>query len=185
RRSALSAPARYDFCMNENASAYRAALAAATSHALQHIAPEHDLPVAPSVALEDIRHRLDVPLTDAGADPVVVLDELVQAVEGGISRTTSGRFFGWVIGGALPAALAADWMTSAWDQNAGMYAASPAAAVVEEVAGNWLKDLLNIPASASFAFVTGCQMAHVTCLAVARHALLGWRGWDLNQEGLS
>jgi len=152
--------------MNENA--YRGALAAATEHALQHVAPEHDLPVAPSVALEDIRQRLDVPLGDAGNDAVEVLDDLVKAVEGGIARTTSGRFFGWVIGGALPAALAADWMTSAWDQNAAMYAASPAASVVEEVAGRWLKELLNLPASASFAFVTGCQMAHVTCLAVAR-----------------
>jgi len=171
--------------MNENASAYRNALQAATNYALEHIAPRHELPVAPTVALEDIRRRLDVPLGEGGTDPVAVLDELVKAVEGGIARTTSGRFFGWVIGGALPAALAADWMTSAWDQNAAMYAASPAAAVVEEIAGRWLKELLNVPASASFAFVTGCQMAHVTCLAVARHALLASRGWDHNQEGLS
>src|ERR1700748_584422 len=125
--------------MTKKDDAYRAALQAAASYALEHVAPEHDLPVAPSVSLEDIRQRLDVPLTDAGTDPVAVIDELVQAVESGLSRTTSGRFFGWVIGGALPAALAADWMTSAWDQNAGMYAASPAAAVVEEAAGIWLK----------------------------------------------
>ena len=171
--------------MNENASAYRAALQAATSYALEHLAPRHDLPVAPSVSLEDIRQRLDVPLGDAGTDASAVVDELVKAVEGGIARTTSGRFFGWVIGGALPAALAADWMTSTWDQNAAMYAASPAAAVIEEIAGRWLKELLNIPASASFAFVTGCQMAHVTCLAVARHALLAARGWDVSHEGLS
>jgi len=171
--------------MNETAKAYRDALTAATSHALQHVAAEHDLPVAPTVSLEEIRHRLDVPLTDAGTDPVAVLDELVRAVEGGLARTTSGRFFGWVIGGALPAALAADWMTSAWDQNAGMYAASPAAAVVEEIAGRWLKEMLNLPATASFAFVTGCQMAHFTCLAVARHALLAARGWDVSKEGLS
>lgn len=171
--------------MNENASAYRAALQAATSYALEHLAPRHDLPVAPSVSLEDIRQRLDVPLGDAGTDASAVVDELVKAVEGGIARTTSGRFFGWVIGGALPAALAADWMTSTWDQNAAMYAASPAAAVVEEIAGRWLKELLNLPASASFAFVTGCQMAHVTCLAVARYAVLKARGWDVSQEGLS
>src|SRR5262249_29156125 len=81
--------------------------------------------------------------------------------------------------------LAADWLTSAWDQNAGMYACAPAAAVVEEVAGEWLKDLLGLPATASFGLVTGCQMAHVTCLAAARHALLARQGWDVEMEGLA
>ena len=92
--------------------------------------------------------------------------------EGGIIDSAGGRFFGWVIGGSLPAALAADWMTSTWDQNAGLYACAPAAAVVEETAGRWLKELLHLPAGASFALVTGCQMAHATCLAAARHAVL-------------
>jgi glutamate/tyrosine decarboxylase-like PLP-dependent enzyme len=175
----------YDFCMNENASAFQSALNAAMGHALEHLSPQEELPVAPSVALEDLRGQLDLPLGDAGMDPVVVLDELVEAVRGGIADTSGGRFFGWVIGGALPAALAADWMTSVWDQNAAMYAASPAAAVVEETAGRWLKEVLRLPASASFAFVTGCQMAHVTCLAVARYAVLAARGWDVRQEGLA
>jgi glutamate/tyrosine decarboxylase-like PLP-dependent enzyme len=168
--------------MNENA--FHASLAAATRHALEHL-DHDDLPVAPNVALADIRQRLNVPLGDAGTDAVEVINELVKAVEGGLARTTSGRFFGWVIGGALPAALAADWLTSAWDQNAGIHATSPAASVVEEIAGKWLKEILNIPASASFAFVTGCQMAHVTCLAVARTAVLAARGWDVQQEGLA
>ena len=88
------------------------------------------------------------------------------------------------MGGSLPAALAADWLTSAWDQNAGIYAAGPAAAVVEEVAGQWLKDMLGLPAHASFAFVTGCQMAHATCLAAARHALLARHGWNVERQGL-
>jgi glutamate/tyrosine decarboxylase-like PLP-dependent enzyme len=184
-RSAFVARGAYDFCMNENASAFQSALTAAMGHALQYLSPDEDLPVAPAVALKDLRERLDLPLGDAGIDAVEVLGELVEAVRGGIARTTSGRFFGWVIGGALPAALAADWMTSAWDQNAAMYAASPAAAVVEETAGRWLKDLLRLPETASFAFVTGCQMAHVTCLAVARNALLARRGWDVVQDGLS
>ena len=90
-----------------------------------------------------------------------------------------------MIGGALPAALAADWLTSTWDQNAGLVVGGPAAAVVEEVAGEWLKDLLRIPASASFAFVTGCQMAHVTCLAAARHEVLERVGWDVERDGLA
>ncbi len=84
----------------------------------------------------------------------------------------------------MPSALAADWLTSTWDQNAALYACSPAAAVVEEVAGAWLKDLLGLPDHASFALVTGCMMAHVTCLAAARHALLDRRGWDVERQGL-
>jgi glutamate/tyrosine decarboxylase-like PLP-dependent enzyme len=84
----------------------------------------------------------------------------------------------------LPAALAADWLTAAWDQNATLYACGPAAAVVEEVAGGWLKELLGLPPRASFAFTSGCQMAHVTCLAAARHALLADAGWDVERRGL-
>lgn len=79
----------------------------------------------------------------------------------------------------MPAALAADWLTSTWNQNAATYAAGPAAAVVEEAVGTWLKDILALPAHASFAFVTGCQMAHVTCLAAARHVLQAKQGWNV------
>ncbi len=171
--------------MNENASDFAPVLNAALRHALAHVAPHENSPIAPTVAIDDLRRRLDLPLGDFGLDPVQVLEELVAATRDGLSRTTSGRFFGWVIGGALPAALAADWMTSAWDQNAAMCAASPAASVVEETAGRWLKEVLRLPSPASFAFVTGCQMAHVTCLAVARHAVLKARGWDVRQDGLA
>jgi glutamate/tyrosine decarboxylase-like PLP-dependent enzyme len=90
-----------------------------------------------------------------------------------------------VIGGSLSSALAADWLTSAWDQNAGLYACGPAAAVVEEVAGEWLKSLFDLPREAGFALVTGCQMAHVTCLAAARHAVLARCGWDVERDGLA
>ena len=89
-----------------------------------------------------------------------------------------------MIGGALPAAVAADWLASAWQQNAALYACAPAAAVVEETVGRWLKDILGLPQHASFALVTGCQMAHVTCLAAARHALLKRHGWDVESQGL-
>src|SRR5213075_2328048 len=94
-------------------------------------------------------------------------------------------YFGFVIGGSVPAALAADWLTSAWDQNAGLYVGGPSASVAEEVAGGWLKELLGIPAHASYAFVTGCQMAHVTALAAARFHVLQRAGWDANRDGLS
>src|SRR6185369_16632957 len=90
-----------------------------------------------------------------------------------------------VIGGTLPAALAADWLTSTWDQNAASNLTAPAEAVVEEICGTWIKDLLGLPASASFAFVTGCQMAHTTALAAARHKLLRERGWDVEAAGLA
>ena len=109
---------------------------------------------------------------------------LATAVEPGLVASAGARYFGFVIGGALPAALAADWLTSAWDQNAGLYVCGPSAAIVEEVAGAWTAELLGLPAGASFGFVTGCQMAHVTALAAARHALLEAVGWDVNERGL-
>jgi glutamate/tyrosine decarboxylase-like PLP-dependent enzyme len=154
-------------------------------HTLTYLSPEKVTPVGARATLYELRERLGVPLTDEGVEAGRIVDELVAAVDGGLHNVSGGRFYGWVIGGALPAALAADWMTSVWDQNAGMFAVSPAAAVVEEIAGAWLKELLRIPARASFGFVTGCQMSHATCLAAARHALLARRGWDVEQDGLA
>jgi glutamate/tyrosine decarboxylase-like PLP-dependent enzyme len=119
-----------------------------------------------------------------GRDPVQVIDSLVAAADGGILGSPSGRFFAWVIGGTLPSALAADWLTSAWNQNAAHYACSPAASVVEEVAGGWLRELLGIPSQSSFAFTTGCQMAHFVGLAAARHEVLRRVGWDVQEAGL-
>src|SRR6185295_10688147 len=98
--------------------------------------------------------------------------------------SAGGRFFGWVIGGALPAALGADWLTTAWDQNAGLYACGPAAAVVEEVAAAWLLDLFGLPPTASVGFVTGCQMANFTGIAAGRHAVLERAGWNVEEDGL-
>jgi glutamate/tyrosine decarboxylase-like PLP-dependent enzyme len=171
--------------MSEKTSLFQAPLTAAFRHAIDHLSPASDLPVAATAGLETLRTRLALPLGDAGTDATAVIDDLVRGVAGGIIDSAGPRFFGWVIGGSLPAALAADWLTSAWDQNAGMYACAPAAAVVEEVAGGWLKDLLGLPATASFGLVTGCQMAHVTCLLAARHALLARRQWDVEVEGLA
>jgi glutamate/tyrosine decarboxylase-like PLP-dependent enzyme len=141
-------------------------------------------PVAASATLAELRRRLDKPLPRDGQEPGAVVEQLVAGVAGGLAASAGGRFFGWVIGGTVPAALAADWLTSTWDQNAGMYAVAPAAAVVEEVCGRWLLELLGLPGSAGFALVTGCQMAHVTCLAAARNAVLTRHGWDVEQRGL-
>jgi glutamate/tyrosine decarboxylase-like PLP-dependent enzyme len=117
-------------------------------------------------------------------DPRRVIAELARAVEPGLMATAGGRFFGFVIGGSLPAALAADWLTSAWDQNAGLYVAAPAASVVEEVCAKWLAELFGLPEGNSFGLVTGCQMANFTALAAARHRVLEQAGWDVEAEGL-
>ncbi len=164
---------------------FRAALDTAFANVISHLESLDTSSVAATTDLKTLRQRLAKPLDDEGLPPEQVVAELARAVEGGLLGTAGGRFFGWVIGGAVPAALAADLMTSGWEQNAALYACSPAAAVVEEIAGGWLKEILRLPASASFALVTGCQMAHVTCLAAARHALLANRGWDVEQKGLA
>jgi glutamate/tyrosine decarboxylase-like PLP-dependent enzyme len=141
--------------------------------------------VQPDAPLEELRRTLGVPLPEGPSDPAEVIDSLAAAAEPGIAAIPSGRYFGFVIGGALPAALAADWLTSVWDQNAGLYAGGPSAAVVEEVAAGWLTELLGLPDHVSAAFVTGCQLAHVTCLAAARHELLARAGWDVAGRGLA
>jgi glutamate/tyrosine decarboxylase-like PLP-dependent enzyme len=165
-------------------SAVRRPLEAAFHSALSYLENLDESPAAATADLLTLRNQLSKPLTSEGVDPEQIIDELVQDVKGGLLGSAGGRFFGWVVGGSLSAALAADWLTATWDQNAALYACSPASAVVEEVVGRWLKEILGLPASASFALVTGCQMAHVTCLAAARHSLLSGRGWDVEQQGL-
>ena len=162
-----------------------ATLERATELALEYLGSLGDAPVCATTPLAELRRRFGGPLPDRGTDPVSVVDQLARAAEGGLLGNAGGRFYGWVIGAGLPSALAADWLTSTWDQNAALYACGPAAAVVEEVCGAWLKDLLGLPESASFALVTGCQMAHATCLAAARHAVLARAGWDVNRDGLA
>ena len=141
--------------------------------------------VAATLSIDDIRRNgIARTLPEDRKDASIVIDELIAATDGGHLGSASGRFFGWVIGGALPSALAADWLTSTWDNNATLAACGPASAVIEEVAGSWVKELLGLPSEASFAFTTGCQMAHVTCLAAARHALLKRYGHDVEKCGL-
>jgi len=163
---------------------FRPALERALAIALDHLGSLEHTSVAATATLAELRERLSRPLADDGVDAARVVDDLAADVAGGLLGTAGGRFFGWVIGGSTPAALAADWLTSAWDQNAALYACAPAMAVVEEVCGRWLKEILGLPASASFALVTGCQLAHVTCLAAARHAILARHGWDVERQGM-
>ena len=124
------------------------------------------------------------PLTDAGEDPATVLRELAADADPGLVASAGPRYFGFVIGGSLPVAVAADWLVSAWDQMSFARASSPAVAVLEEVTAAWALDILGLPATASTGFVTGAQMANVTCLAAARDALLHRAGWDTAARGL-
>jgi len=155
------------------------------SYAAEFLGSLDERPVFPRASVEELRAALGGRLPERGLDPADVVAELTAAAEPGIVGIPSGRYFGFVIGGALPAALAADWLTSTWDQNAGLYVGGPSAAVVEEVCLEWLRELLALPAGVSGALVTGCQMAHVTALAAARHRLLADAGWDVNREGLA
>jgi glutamate/tyrosine decarboxylase-like PLP-dependent enzyme len=165
--------------------AYRSALETAARLALDYLESLDQRPVGVRAQQLVMLERLGSTLADEGISPERVIDELVRDAAPGIIGSAGGRFFAWVIGGALPSALAADWLTVAWDQNAVLAASAPAAAMVEEVAGGWLKQILGLPSEASFAFVSGCQMAHVTCLAAARHALLEKRGWNVEELGMA
>lgn len=128
--------------------------------------------------------RFSSPLPEEGADASDVLDELVRLADTGLMTSTGPRFFGWVIGGSHPAGVAADWLTSAWGQNAGNHEASPAASAAETVAARWLLELLDLPRGSSVGFVTGATMANFTALAAARGAVLREAGWDVEADGL-
>ena len=141
-------------------------------------------PVLPDVDHEALRAVIARPLQDEPIEPRDVLEQLVADVDPGIAGMPGGRWFGFVIGGALPAALAADWMTATWDQNAALFAPAPAAAIAEDVAGEWLRELFGLPEGTSYGFVTGCQLAHVTALAAAREHVMRERGWELGECGL-
>ena len=142
-------------------------------------------PVFPDVTPEELREALGGPLPEEPLDAEQVVRELSAAAEPGTVAIGSGRYFGFVIGGSLPAALAADWLTSAWDQNAGLYVAGPSASVAEQVAQEWLVEIFGLPADSSVGYVTGAQMANVTGLAAARFHVLSAAGWDVNRDGLT
>jgi glutamate/tyrosine decarboxylase-like PLP-dependent enzyme len=140
--------------------------------------------VSSTASLESLREKIHGKLQENGMSSTAVVDQLIEATKDGLHGSASGRFFAWVIGGSLPSALAADWLTSTWDQNAALYACGPAVSVIEETAGEWIKDLLHLPIESSFAFTTGCQLAHFTCLASARSSVLKKVGWNINEDGL-
>ncbi len=141
-------------------------------------------PVGASATAAELRAALGGPLPETGHDAARVVDDLGTAARAGTVATQGPRYFGFVVGGSLPAATAADWLVSAWDQNAGIYVLSPLVSVVEEIAADWIRDLVGLSPAWSVGYVTGCQMANFTALAAGRHHVLHAAGWDVEARGL-
>ncbi|MBT2486011.1 MULTISPECIES: aminotransferase class V-fold PLP-dependent enzyme [unclassified Microbacterium] len=160
------------------------ALDAAHRAALTFLDSVDERPVWPRASIDDMLTVFGGPLSDEGADPAAVIGEIAQRADPGLVAIPGGRFFGFVIGATHPAALAADWLVSAWDQNAGSSSLTPATVAMERVAGQWMLDLWGLPSGCSVGFVTGGQLANFTCLSTARHATLMRGGWDIAERGL-
>jgi len=142
-------------------------------------------PVGATRSGADLRRALGAPLDDDGQPAESIIAQLAEAAMDGTTASAGPRYFGFVIGGSLPAALAADWLVSAWDQNAAVHVLSPMAAVIEDITATWLREITGLPATTSVGFVTGCQMANFTGLAAARHRVLRDAGWDVEADGLA
>jgi glutamate/tyrosine decarboxylase-like PLP-dependent enzyme len=155
----------------------------ASGHAEAYLDAIGDRPVHATATAAELRAALGGPFATRGDDPVAIIDRLAAAAETGTIASQGRRYFGFVVGGSMPAALGADWLVSTWDQNAGIYVLSPLVSVVEDIAAEWMRELFDLP-GASVGFVTGCQMANFTCLAVARHAVFERAGWDVEANGL-
>jgi len=156
----------------------------AASHAVAYLDDIRNRHVAATLTGDELRTMLGVPLAEEGSDPAAVIDALASAGRDGTVATQGPRYFGFVIGGSVPAATAADWLISAWDQNACVFVMSPIAAVVEQIVAGWVTSLVGLPPSWSAGFVTGCQMANFTSLIAARHHVLREAGWDVERDGL-
>jgi glutamate/tyrosine decarboxylase-like PLP-dependent enzyme len=161
-----------------------AALEAAAAHATQFLRGLAERPVAARAGAGELAARLGGPLPDGPSDPAEVVAQLAKLADDGLVASAGPRYFGFVVGGSLPAALAADWLAAAWDQNAGLFVLGPAAATVEDVAAGWLTELLGLPATASCGFVTGGLGANFGGLAAARNHVLARAGWDVERDGL-
>ena len=142
-------------------------------------------PVRAQATHDELVGAFGGPLPDRGEAPGEVVDHLATIADPGLIASAGPRYFGFVIGGSLPSALAADWLTSAWDNNAGLYAIGPAASVAEEVAAGWLIEAFGLPEGSSVGFSTGATMASFTALAAGRHRVLDRLGWNVEEDGLT
>lgn len=156
----------------------------AGERARRYLASVDERPVREEASADDLRRALGGKLSENGEDPATVIDELAEAAEPGLVALGSPRYFGFVIGGTLPAALGADWLAGAWDQAASLYACGPSAAVAEDVAGSWVLDLLGLPKGSGFGLTTGGTMANFCGIASGRRAVLQRVGWDVESKGL-
>ncbi len=168
----------------DNQTTIKHILSDAFERAAQYLDGLDERSVAPAPAAIDRLQEFDVPLQEAPIEPLDVLRQLDELGSPATVSTAGRRFFGFVIGGSLPAALAANLLAAAWDQNAGLQVSSPVASKLEVICRDWLISLLGLPAGTEIGFVTGATMANFTGLAAARHALLHHQGWDVEADGL-
>ena len=156
----------------------------AAARATRYLERLGDRRVGPSAEDVAALSRLEEPLPEGPSDPESVLALVDQYGSPATVATAGGRYFGFVIGGSLPVTLAANWLASAWDQNAGLWVQSPAAAAFEDVAAGWLREIFGLPENCGVGFVTGATVANFTCLAAARHGILRRAGWNVEEQGL-
>ncbi|MGW9630410.1 pyridoxal phosphate-dependent decarboxylase family protein [Agromyces sp. NPDC055520] len=164
---------------------YDEVLEVASRHAQTWLAGVGERSIPPRATIDDIKDALGRELPESGEPDLEVITRLAESVEPGLIAIGSPRFYGWVIGGTQPVALGADWLVSAWDQNTGLRAITPGAVAVEEIAGDWLLDLLGLPPQSDVGFTTGATMAQFSCMAAARNEVLRRVGWDVEANGLS
>ena len=157
----------------------------AQAHVAEYLERLPDRPVTASATRDELLAALHMPLPAQGENDEDIIDLLAAHAERGTSACASPRYFGFVIGGSQPVALAADWMVSGWDQNAGLFMISPLVSVIEDIAAEWLLELFDLPRECGTGFVTGCQMANFTALCAARHGVLRRAGWDVEADGLA
>jgi glutamate/tyrosine decarboxylase-like PLP-dependent enzyme len=169
----------------EQTSPYNDVLDVAERHARAWVSGIRERSIPPRLGTDDVKDRLGREFPETGEPPTDVIDRLAEGVEPGLMAMGSPRFFGWVIGGTQPVALAADWLVSAWDQNSGLRTVTPGIVAAEELAGEWLVDLLGLPAGSEVGFATGATMAQFTCMAAARDEVLRRAGWDVETAGMS
>jgi glutamate/tyrosine decarboxylase-like PLP-dependent enzyme len=153
-------------------------------HAVEFLSALPERHVGARATRDELLAALSLPLSEGGEEPQAVLEALASQAERGAVGSAGPRYFGFVIGGSLPVTVGADWMTTTWDQNPGIFVTSPLSSVAEEVASRWILELLHLPQEGSVGFVTGCQMANYTCLAAARNAVLRKAGWNVEEDGL-
>lgn len=156
----------------------------AASEAINHLEKLPERHVGATGTATDMVRLLGGPLPAGPAHAADTIETLRRAAQSGVVATSGPRYFGFVVGGTLPVAIATDWLVSAWDQNSGVFELGPAVATAEQVAGEWLIELFGLPMGTSVGFPTGCAMAHVTALAAARHHVLAKAGWNVEQDGL-